>query len=83
MKISKVIAFVASVALLTSCEYQKYNHIGQKDVNETSTYVYGVSRDSLPAQMKQQYTAKPELETRVNAIREKLYSGATSAVAKQ
>ncbi|HEV7382400.1 MAG TPA: hypothetical protein VGN64_21540 [Dyadobacter sp.] len=83
MKISKVIAFVASVALLTSCEYQKYNHIGQKDVNETNTYVYGVSRDSLPAQMKQQYPAKPELETRVNAIREKLYSGATSAVAKQ
>ncbi|MCE7043019.1 hypothetical protein [Dyadobacter sp. CY312] len=83
MKISKVIAFVACVALLSSCDYQKYNHIGQKDVNETNTYVYGVSRDSLPAQMKQQYAAKPELETRVNAIREKLYSGSTSAVVKQ
>jgi hypothetical protein len=83
MKISKVIAFVACVALLSSCDYQKHNHIGQKDVNATSTYVYGVSPDSLPAQMSKKYTAQPEIETRVNAIREKLYSGSTSAVVKQ
>lgn len=83
MKISKVIAFVACVALLSSCNYQKDNRIEQKDVNAKSTYVYGVSPDSLPKQMANKYTAQPELETRVNAIREKLYSGATSAVVKQ
>lgn len=83
MKISKVVAFVACIALLSSCDYQKYNHIGQKDVNAKNPYVYGVSPDSLPRQMANKYTAQPELETRVNAIREKLYSGATSSVVKQ
>ncbi len=83
MKISKVIAFVACVALLSSCDYQKGNRIEQKDVNANSTYVYGVSPDSLPKQMANKYTAQPEIETRVNAIREKLYSGSTSAVVKQ
>lgn len=83
MKFSKVVAFVACIALLSSCEYQKNNHIGQKDLNATNSYVYGVSPDSLPRQMANKYTAQPELETRVNAIREKLYSGSTSAVVKQ
>ena len=83
MKFTKIVAFFACIALLSSCDYQKYNHIGQTDVNSTSTYVYGVSKDSLPKQMSIQYTAKPELETRVNDIRTLLYSGSTSAVVKQ
>ncbi|WP_221389752.1 hypothetical protein [Dyadobacter sp. NIV53] len=80
MKFSKIVAFVACVALLSSCDYQKYNHIGQTDVNATNQYVYGVSPDSLPKQMSFKYEAKPEIETRVNAIRAKLFGGASSAV---
>jgi hypothetical protein len=83
MKLYKVVAFVASVALLTSCEYQKYNHIEQKDLNVGNEYVYGVSPDSLPRQMSYKYEAQPELETRVNDIRAKLYGGMTSSVVKQ
>jgi hypothetical protein len=83
MKFNKIIAFVAGVALLSSCEYQKYNHIEQKDVNTGNQWVYGVSPDSLPRQMSYKYDAKPELETRVNDIRAKLYGGMTSSVVKQ
>jgi hypothetical protein len=83
MKFSKIAAFVACVALLSSCDYQKYNKKEQKDLNAANPYVYGVSPDSLPRQMANKYTANPEIETRVNAIRAKLYSGATSAVVKQ
>jgi len=83
MKFNKIVAFVAGLALLSSCDYQKYNHIEQKDLNTGNELVYGVSPDSLPRQMSLKYEAKPELETRVNAIREKLYGGTTSAVVKQ
>ena len=83
MKFYKIVAFVAGVALLSSCEYQKYNHIEQKDLNVGNETVYGVSPDSLPRQMSLKYEAKPELETRVNDIRAKLYSGESSAVVKQ
>jgi hypothetical protein len=83
MKFYKIVAFVAGVALLSSCEYQKYNHIEQKDLNVGNETVYGVSPDSLPRQMSLKYEAKPELETRVNDIRTKLYSGESSAVVKQ
>lgn len=83
MKFSRVAALIACVALLSSCDYQKYNKKEQKDVNANNQYVYGVSPDSLPRQMSYKYEAKPEIETRVNAIREKLYSGSTSAVVKQ
>jgi len=83
MKFSKVVAFVACIALLSSCDYQKYNHIGQTDVNAKNSHVYGAGLDSLPRQMANKYDAQPELETRVNAIRAKLYSGTTSAVVKQ
>jgi len=75
MKFCKLVAFVACIALLSSCDYQKYNHIGQKDVNVANSYVYGVSPDSLPRQMANKYDAQPELETRVAAIRAKLYGG--------
>ncbi|KAA0990743.1 hypothetical protein [Dyadobacter aurulentus] len=83
MKVYKIVAFVASVALLTSCEYQKYNHIEQKDYNKGNEYVYGVSPDSLPRQMSYKYDAQPELDGRVNDIRAKLYGGITSSVVKQ
>ena len=80
MKFSKIVTFVACVALLSSCNYQKYNHIGQTDVNASNQYVYGVSPDSLPRQMANKYEAQPELEPRVNAIRAKLFGGVSSAV---
>ena len=83
MKFYKAIAFVGCIALLSSCDYQKYNHKEQTDLNAGNAYVYGVSPDSLPRQMANKYEANPEIETRVNAIRTKLYGGATSAVAKQ
>jgi hypothetical protein len=83
MKFSKIAAFVACVALLSSCDYQKYNKKEQKDLNAENPYVYGVSPDSLPRQMANKYEAQPELDARVSAIRAKLYGGATSAVIKQ
>ena len=83
MKFSKIAAFVACIALLSSCDYQKYNHKEQKDPNADNQYVYGVSPDSLPRQMANKYEANPELEPRVEAIRAKLFSGAGSAVVKQ
>ena len=80
MKFSKIVAFVACAALLSSCDYQKFNHIGQADDNADNQYVYGVSPDSLPRQMANKYEAQPELEPRVNAIRAKLFGGVSSAV---
>lgn len=83
MKFSKIAAFVACIALLSSCDYQKYNHKEQKDLNAKNTYVYGVSPDSLPRQMSQKYTADPSIEPRVNEIRAKLYGGDRSAYVKE
>jgi hypothetical protein len=37
--------------------------------------VYGVHPDSAAAQSKLTYDAKPELEVKANAIREKLFKG--------
>ncbi|QRR02804.1 hypothetical protein [Dyadobacter sandarakinus] len=83
MKFNKIVAFVAGVALLSSCEYQKYNNKEQKDVNQGNEYVYGVSPDSLPRQMANKYPAKPELDERVNNIRAKLFSGTTNSVVQE
>lgn len=83
MKFNKIVAFVACLALLSSCDYQKYNHKDQKDLNLGNEYVYGVSPDSLPRQMANKYESKPELDGRVNDIRAKLYGGITSSVVKQ
>jgi hypothetical protein len=83
MKLSKVVTLVASVALLSSCEYQKYNTIEQKDLRAGDKTVYGVSPDSLPRQMSFKYPAKPELDARVNDIRAKLYGGLGNAVVKE
>jgi hypothetical protein len=37
--------------------------------------VYGVHPDSAAVQSKLKYDAKPELEVKANAIREKLFKG--------
>lgn len=73
MKKISVLLFVAATAFLSSCDYQKQNRIEQKDVNEGNEYVYGVHPDSVARQLNNKYTAKPELEARTNAIREKLF----------
>ncbi len=72
MKKFSVLLFAAVAISLASCDYQKTNVIEQKDVREGDEWVYGVSPDSAARQLKNKYTAKPELEARVNAIREKL-----------
>ncbi len=74
MKI-KAIAIIILGMGLASCDYQVNNTIKQPDVRKGDQYVYGVHPDSAAVQSKKKYTAKPELEQRTNAIREKL-SGA-------
>jgi hypothetical protein len=64
---------IAGVSMLSACTYQKNNKIEQDDANAENTYVYGVSKDSAAAQLKNVYTAKPELADRTAAIREKFY----------
>ncbi len=75
MKLKNLLPIVALAFVATSCDYQKNNRIKQKDVQEGNEYVYGVHPDSAAAQTKNTYTAKPELEVRANAIREKLFQG--------
>ena len=72
----KISALMLAVSL-ASCKYQKNNTIDQPDVRAGDEYVYGVHPDSAARQTKIKYTAKPELEQRTNAIREKLFRGAT------
>ncbi len=72
----KISALMLAVSL-ASCKYQKNNTIDQPDVRAGDEYVYGVHPDSAARQTKIKYTAKPELEQRTNAIREKLFGGAT------
>ncbi len=73
LKISALLLVVS----LGSCKYQKNNTIDQPDVRAGDEYIYGVHPDSAARQTKNKYTAKPELEQRTNAIREKLFGGAT------
>jgi hypothetical protein len=75
MKLKNLLPIAALALMATACDYQKNNTIKQKDFNEGNTYVYGVHPDSAAAQMKNTYTAKPELELKANAIREKLFAG--------
>lgn len=70
--------FVVVAVSLASCKYQKTNTIEQKDVRNGDEWVYGVSPDSAARQLKNKYTANPDLEKRANEIREKLY-GKTGA----
>jgi hypothetical protein len=75
----KNIVFLFSLLSLASCSYQSNNRIEQDDVNEGNEYVYGVHPDSVARQLNVTYTAKPELEARTAAIREKLYGPSTPA----
>jgi hypothetical protein len=75
MKLKNLLPIVALALFATACDYQKNNRIKQKDVHAGDEYVYGVHPDSAAAQTKNTYTAKPELEVRANAIREKLFQG--------
>lgn len=73
---------LGAVSMLNACTYQKNNNIEQDDVNADNQYVYGVHPDSAAAQLKNKYTAKPELAGRADAIREKFYGPpATEVVA--
>lgn len=72
MKKFSVLLFAVAAVSLASCDYQKTNVIEQKDVREGDEWVYGVSPDSAARQLKNKYTANPDLENRTNAIREKL-----------
>jgi hypothetical protein len=74
MKLKSLLPVLAIALVATACDYQKNNRIKQKDVREGSEYVYGVHPDSAAAQSKIKYAAKPELEVRTNAIREKLFN---------
>ena len=77
----KNILFIASLAILaTACDYQKNNKIKQRDLGEGDEYVYGVHPDSAARQSKNKYTAKPALELKANAIRNKLFNDSTNAV---
>ncbi len=78
MRKLSVLAFAVVAVSLTSCKYQKSNVIEQNDVRKGDEWVYGVSPDSAARQLKNKYTAKPELEAEANKIREKLY-GKTGA----
>ena len=75
MKLTNLLSIVAILAVATSCDYQKNNTIKQKDVRKGDEYVYGVHPDSAAVQSQLKYDAKPELEVKANAIREKLFKG--------
>ncbi|MEY2793484.1 MAG: hypothetical protein RJA76_1476 [Bacteroidota bacterium] len=74
MKLKSLLPVLAIALVATACDYQKNNRIKQKDIREGDEYVYGIHPDSAAAQSKIKYTAKPELEVRTNAIREKLFN---------
>jgi hypothetical protein len=75
MKIKNLLPIVALAFTAIACDYQKNNTIKQKDVRKDDPYVYGVHPDSAAVQSKLTYDAKPELEVKANAIREKLFKG--------
>ena len=75
MNLTNLLSLVAILAVATSCDYQKNNTIKQKDVRKGDEYVYGVHPDSAAVQSQLKYDAKPELEVKANAIREKLFKG--------
>lgn len=75
MKLEKLLPIIALAFMAIACDYQKNNTIKQKDLNEGEVYVYGVHPDSAAVQSKNKYDAKPELELKANALREKMFSG--------
>ena len=78
MRKLSVLLFAVVAVSLASCKYQKNNVIEQNDVRKGDSWVYGVSPDSAARQLKNKYTANPDLEKKANDIREKLY-GKTGA----
>ncbi len=78
MKKFSVLLFAGVAISLTSCDYQKNNRIEQKDVRQGDEWVYGVSPDSAASQLKNKYTANPELEKRTKAIQEKMFGAGKS-----
>ena len=78
MKKFSVLLFAVAAFSLTSCDYQKNNVIEQKDVRQGDEWVYGVSPDSSARQLKNKYTANPELEKRTKAIQEKMFGAGKS-----
>ena len=77
MKFRNMAAVAVGVAMLSSCDYQKYNHAEQIDVRANSEWVYGVHPDSAARQLNNKYPEQPEVENRVSAIREKMFGGGT------
>ena len=77
MKRKKIAVLLLLTALVSSCDYQKYNKAEQKDLQSTNEWVYGVHPDSAARQLANTYEANPELEKRTNAIREKLFGAGT------
>ncbi len=73
MSIKIIAAILTGTALLSSCEYQKYNKAIQKDVRAGSEWVYGVHPDSAARQLSFKYEEKPELELKANELRTKMY----------
>ena len=73
MNIKIVAAILTGTALLSSCDYQKYNKAIQKDVRAGSEWVYGVHPDSAARQLSFQYEEKPELEVKAGELRAKLF----------
>ena len=78
MRKLSVLVFAVVAVSLASCQYQKNNTIEQKDVRKGDSWVYGAGLDSSARQLKNKYTANPDLEARANKIREILY-GKTGA----
>jgi hypothetical protein len=68
-----LLSTILVASLMSACTYQKSNNIDQDDYRAGDKYVYGVHPDSAAAQTKNVYTAKPELEARTAAIREKMF----------
>lgn len=73
MRFRNTAAFVAILAFLSSCDYQKYNKAEQVDVRKGNQWVYGVSPDSAARQLANKYPENPDSEKRVLALREKLF----------
>lgn len=80
MKKNLFIIFVLVLVTLTACDYQVTNRIEQDDLRAGDEYVYGVHPDSTARQLGVTYEAKPELDQRAVAIREKLYGGVPAQV---
>lgn len=73
MNIKIAATILAAAALLSSCEYQRFNKAIQKDVRAGSEWVYGVHPDSAARQLSYKYTENPDLELKANELRGKLF----------